>query len=76
VGSNIRKVGAGSASVQFFIPTEGTAADVRLPQIAHDYTKCYTEAALSGGLGGAISSGTDTESSFCADDFGLNEGMA
>lgn len=75
-GSNIRKVGAGTATVQFFIPTKGTVSDVRLPQVAHDYTKCYTEAALSGGIGGAISSGTDTDSSFCEKDFKLNEGIA
>lgn len=75
-GSNIRKVGAGTATVQFFIPTKGTVSDVRLPQVAHDYTKCYTEAALSGGIGGATASGTSQASSFCEDDFGLNEGMA
>ncbi len=76
VGSNIKKVGAGTATVQFFIPTEGTAADVRLPQVAHDYTKCYTEAALSGGIGGAISSGTDVGTAFDPCDFDLNDGLA
>ncbi len=75
-GSNIKKVGADTATVQFFRPTDGTSADVRLPQVAHDYTVCYTEAALSGGIGGATSSGTDTESSFACDDFDLNEGIA
>ena len=75
-GSNVKRVGAGSASVLFFRPTEGTATDVRLPQVAHDFTKCFTEAALSGGIGGATASGTGVASQFCADDFGLNEGMA
>lgn len=75
-GSNIRKVGAGTATVQFFIPTKGTIRDVRLPQVAHDYTKCFTEAALSGGLGGATASGVGTSSSFDDCDFDLNEGFA
>jgi hypothetical protein len=73
-GTNIRKVGAGTAQVQFFRPTEGTSTDVRLPQVAHDYSKCFTEA--SGGIAGPTASGTNTCSAFSADDFGLNSGMA
>ncbi len=75
-GSNVKAVGAGTANVKFFRPTDGTVSDVRLPQVAHDYTVCYTEASLSGGLGGATSSGTNTSSSFCEKDFRLNEGLA
>ena len=72
-GSNIRKVGAGTAQVQFFKPTTGTSLDVRLPQIAHDYSKCYTQG--TGGFAAPISSGTNTCSEFSADDFDLTDGF-
>jgi len=75
-GSNIKRVGAGSASVLFFVGTEGTASDVRLPQVAHDYTKCYTEAGTSSGFATPVSRGTDCDSAFDEDDFGLNGGLA
>jgi len=73
-GSNIKKVAAGSANVEFFKPTINTASDVRLPQVAHDYSKCYTESTAS--LTGPTASGTSQPSSFCEDDFEWNEGMA
>ena len=73
-GSNIKKVAAGSANVEFFRPTVGTSTDVRLPQVAHDYSKCYTESAVT--LSGPTASGTSQASSFCEDDFEWNEGMA
>tara|TARA_R110002167_G_C12707228_1_gene655084 strand:- start:1822 stop:2424 length:603 start_codon:yes stop_codon:yes gene_type:complete len=74
VGSNIKKVGAGSANVEFFRPTVGTSSDVRLPQVAHDYSGCYTESAAS--LSGPTATGTTQTSGFCEDDFGMNEGLA
>jgi len=73
-GSNIKKVGAGSAQVEFFRPTLDTSADVRLPQVAHDYSKCYTESAAS--FSGPTASGTGLATSFSEDDCTWNEGLA
>lgn len=73
-GSNIKKVGAGSANVEFFRPTLNTSSDVRLPQVAHDYSKCYTESAAL--FSGPTATGTTQTSGFCEDDFGMNEGLA
>ena len=75
-GSNIKEVGAGSAKVVFFKPTTGTSSDTRLPQVANDYAKCYTDAGTSSGIAGPTITGTDQASSFCADDDTLSEGFA
>lgn len=75
-GSNVKAVGAGSASVEFFRPTEGTSSDTRLPKVADDYSKCYTDAGTSAGIAGPTFTGTSQPSSFCANDDEFNEGMA
>jgi len=73
-GSNVKKAKAGSAEVTFFKPTTGTGADFRLPQVAHDYNKCYTDSAA--GISGPSITGTGFPTHFCPDDFGLNKGLA
>ena len=75
-GSNVKKVKAGSAAVEFFSPTTGTSDDTRLPQVAHDFTRCYTDAGTSAGIAGPTASGTGQESSFGEDDDEWNEGLA
>ena len=75
-GSNVKAVKAGSAGVTFFSPTQVTSSDTRLPQVAHDYAKCYTDAGTSSGIAGPSVTGTSQASSFCADDDELSEGFA
>ena len=75
-GSNVKSVGAGSAAVSFFRPTIGTSDDTRLPTVANDYTKCYTDAGTSSGIAGPSVTGTDAIDSTCADAAEFNEGMA
>lgn len=57
-GGNIKKAKAGSAEVVFFKPTEGTASDTRLPVVANDYVKCYTDAGSASGIAGPTITGT------------------
>ncbi len=66
-GSNIERVKAGSAEVEFFRPVEGGQLQ---DQTAFTLVKCFVEgSALSG-----KATGTDGESSFCdLDRFGLTE---
>lgn len=61
-GSNVKRVAAGSASVEFFSPTTDTPIDTRLPTPVNDLVACLF--ATTEGLGGATSFGTDVESSF------------
>lgn len=65
-GSNVRGVKAGSASVEFFIPTLGNPLfDTRLPTPANDLLKC-----LFGGVALTnFASGTDKETGFDEEDF-------
>lgn len=72
-GSNVKKAKAGSAEVEFFTPTIGSTQDHRLPQVAHDYIKCYLGA---GTISLASGSGDDGESAFCDDDFDRSRGFA
>jgi len=74
-GSNIKSVGAGTAKVAFFSPTTGTVDDTRLPTVANDYAKCYTDAGTSSGIAGPTFTGTD-QTGTCADADELNEGFA
>jgi hypothetical protein len=73
-GSNVKLVKAGSAQVTFFAPTLGTSLDVRLPQVAHDYNKCYTQSSAT--ISGPTVTGSSQPSSFCEDDFGVSGGLA
>ena len=75
-GSNIKKVKAGSASVEFFSPTTDTSADTRLPTVANDYSKCYTDAGTSSGIAAPTATGTSQASSFSACDDEFSEGLA
>ncbi len=66
-GSNVKRVKAGSAEVQFFRPTDGTP----FPTIANDLLKTFRE---SGALAG-LASGSDEVSAFCdPNPHGLTEG--
>ena len=63
-GSNVKRVKAGSAEVEFFTPTIGAEFETRLPTVANDLVGCYIASDL--GLG-SLSYGTtdaDGESSF------------
>tara|TARA_R110000744_G_scaffold380215_1_gene500250 strand:- start:43960 stop:44568 length:609 start_codon:yes stop_codon:yes gene_type:complete len=75
-GANIKSAKAGSAQVVFFRPTTGTAEDTRLPTVADDYTKCYTDAGTSSGIAGPTITGTTATSSATACDDELTEGFA
>tara|TARA_R110000850_G_scaffold272752_2_gene408195 strand:+ start:11497 stop:12114 length:618 start_codon:yes stop_codon:yes gene_type:complete len=75
-GANIKSAKAGSAQVVFFRPTEGTASDTRLPQVADDYVKCFTSAGTSSGIAGPTITGTSATSSATACDDELTEGFA
>lgn len=72
-GANIRRAQAGSASVEFFRPTQGTAFDTRLPIAAMDYVKCYLGGSSS--LAAGVAYGTGSESAFSDTDFTRSEGF-
>lgn len=69
-GTNVKKVGAGSASVEFFRPFTGT----RFPSIVQEYLRCLYE--VGSAISGPTITGTSQPSSFCPDDFGLNSGLS
>jgi hypothetical protein len=72
-GSNVKSAAAGSAKVEFFTPTIGQAQDHRLPQVAHDYVKCYTGASS---IAVAEGTGDDCDSAFDEADYQRSEGFA
>lgn len=53
-GSNVKRVQAGPAQVEFFTPTVGGPTDTRLPLVAMDWLRCYLMAMLTG-LSGSVS---------------------
>lgn len=62
-GSNIKKVGAGSAEVEFFRPTNGVGQASRFPPVVQELLRCF----LGGGnqsQSGAIATGTCERSQF------------
>lgn len=70
-GSNIKRVGAGPASVEFFSPTVNTSSDLLFPQVVNELISCY----FAGSAGIApIVTGTSEESSFDDEDYDLIEG--
>lgn len=73
-GSNVRRAKAGSAEVEFFTPTIGSASDTRLPQVAHDLVKCLFGSV--GDIGAPYVSGTDVCSDFDDDDYERVNGFA
>lgn len=63
-GSNIKKLKAGPAELEYFKGTTGRVS--RFPTIAHELLRCFLEGA--GGIGGAWASDTVAESAFDDDD--------
>jgi hypothetical protein len=74
-GSNVKIAKAGSASVTFFTPTIGTAADTRLPVTAMDYLKRFFGGASTVYAAGAAS-GVSTDSAFSPCNFTRSEGFS
>lgn len=71
-GSNVKRAKAGSAEVEFFRPTEGTA----LPNTAQQLLNEYLNEVGGGVVVGAAAFGVDGESEFLdADRFGRVEGF-
>lgn len=71
-GSNVRGVKAGSASVEFFVPTLGNPQfDTRLPTPANDLLKCL----YGGTMETNFASGTDKTTGFDEDDFERTRGF-
>lgn len=78
-GSNVKEVGAGSAKVVFFRPTQGDATETRFPTVVSELVVCYQ---AGSSLGGPLASGVnipenvDEQSSFdsCTDSYNLNQG--
>ncbi len=70
-GSNVKRVKAGSAEVEFFTGTSGTSEETRLPTVVNDLAGCYVE--ISGISGGAF--GTAEVIDYSKDDFDLSQGL-
>ena len=69
---NIKKVGAGSAEVEFFRPTSGS----RFPVEVHELIKCFLGSSTPSNIG-SVSSGTDHCSQFDDDDrYELQDGAS
>jgi hypothetical protein len=75
-GSNTKRAKAGTAEIEFFRSTQGSSDDTRLPQVAHDYVKCYLDGFGSGGVSIPAATGTSQASSFGATDFDRSEPFA
>lgn len=76
-GSNIKRVKGGSAEVEFFVGTLGTAADAPLQdETVFALIGPFLEGSTISSETGALASGTDGESSFCdRDAFGRTRGF-
>lgn len=75
-GSNIRRAKAGSAEVEYFRPTIGTASDLPLPQLVFDLVSPFLAGADSALLAAPRVGGDDEVSSFNdCHRFGLNAGF-
>jgi hypothetical protein len=79
-GSNLKRAKAGSAEVEFFIPTIGTSSATQFPQPVQELLACYLDSA--GFRMAPFVDGTDPDccnerSSFddCGGGFGLNRGL-
>jgi len=78
-GSNEKRLRAGSAEIEFFQPTIGSAQSTTFPTAVQEIIGCFLESgATSGGtIGGVFTSGTDGVTSFTNPcDPGLTEGLA
>lgn len=74
-GSNVKRAGAGTASVTFFSSTIGTAQDTRLPIAAMDFLRCYFSGAGTTSSAG-VATGTSSASAFSSSDFTRDDGFA
>lgn len=76
-GTNVKKVGAGSASVEFFRPgdTDGSGNDGSIfPTRAQKLLKCFMDSSYT--IITPTVTGTDVDSSFDSDDYTVDEGVA
>ena len=73
-GSNVKRVKAGSAEVEFFSPTIETSSDLRLPRAVNDLAKCFI--ASTGTFGGSFGTTTDDAETYCRDDDDRSQGYA
>jgi len=71
--SDVKSVGAGSASVEFFIAPRGEST--RLPTIVDELVGCLL-AGQASSVGIGLASGTDVESAFAAEDLDRSEPFA
>lgn len=62
-GSNIKKVGAGSAEVEFFRPTNGVGQASRFPPVVQELLRCFLGGSNQS-QSGAIATGTCERSQF------------
>lgn len=75
-GSNIKRVKAGSAEVEFFTPTIDTSSETRLPTVVNDLVGCYVDTITGIAAASFGTSDDDGESSFdCDDQYGLTRGL-
>lgn len=73
-GSNIKRVKAGSAEVEFVGATIDTDRDTRLPTVVNDLIGCYVEGTVT--LGTSYGTGTeDGDPGYCKDDFDKSQGF-
>lgn len=72
-GSNVKRAKAGSAEVEFFVPTAGSSSETLFPQVVHELVACYFSGNAAG-LAAPFVSGLDEESAFGDDDWELSEG--
>lgn len=68
-GSNVKKAKAGSAEIEFFVPTLGSSLDTVLPTIAQQYAGCFLTGALGSSTFGAYGSQDDDGSSEFSRDY-------
>jgi len=74
-GSNVRRVQAGSASVEFFVQTINSARDKRLPIVVNDILKCLF-ASAAGSFDTTVTGVDDCGSYFGECDFDRGQGFA
>lgn len=79
-GQNIKSAKAGSAAVEFFLPTVGTSLATQFPQPVHELLRCYLDSATA--TAGPTVTGADPDccnqrSTFdeCGGGFGLTRGF-
>ncbi len=73
-GSNVKRVKAGSAEVEFFTGTSGTLSETRLPTVVNDLAGCYVE---QSGLSGSSFGTSDADGvvGWEQDDTELSQGL-